>query len=214
MRDFVQRDSFIKICGITNVPDAKDSVARGASALGMVLSESKRNVTPDTAATIVDAVRGTVLCVGVVRNETTEFVVDCVDTTRVDVVQVHGILTDELRRELHRRGVGIIKALGVSDEEFLTFDERDVDAVLIDGPTPGSGENHSWRELEARTFEVPIIAAGGLTPDNVKDVIRRVGPWGVDVATGVELSAGLKDLNLVAAFITNAANAFSKEGSK
>ena len=212
MLEFTLRNNFIKICGITTVEDARAIASLGATSVGLILSDSKRRIAPDVAATIVDAVRGTVLCTAVVRNESPDYVLDCVETTRVDVVQVHGPLSDELRRQLRKRNVSIIKALGVSDDEFFEFDESAVDVVLIDGPSPGSGERHSWRALAAREFRVPVIAAGGLTPDNVADVISDLGPWGVDVATGVESSPGVKDLTRVSNFITRAHDAFLERG--
>lgn len=212
MIELTGHDHFIKICGVTTVEDARAIASLGATSVGLILSDSKRRISTDTAATIVDSVQGIVLCTGVVRNESPEYVLDSVEATRVDVVQVHGPLDDELRKRLRQKEVSIIKALSVSDVEFFEFDETLVDAVLIDGPAPGSGKGHSWQAMETRNFRVPVIAAGGLTPDNVAEVISQLGPWGVDVATGVEASPGIKDLALVSKFITGAHQAFSKRG--
>lgn len=212
MIDFAAREHFIKICGVTTVDDARAIASLGASSVGLILSNSKRRVSIEAAARITDAVRGMVLCTGVVRNEAADYVIDTVMATRVDVVQVHGPLDDDLLQQLRRLPVSIIKALSVSDAEFFEFDESSVDAVLIDGPSPGSGERHSWRVMEARSFCVPVIAAGGLTADNVAEVISSLRPWGVDVATGVEASPGIKDLTRVSNFITTARHAFSERG--
>ncbi len=103
-----------------------------------------------------------------------------------------------------------MKALSIDDVEFDSFDENAVDAVMIDGAKPGSGIEHSWDRLKTRTFRVPVIAAGGLNPLNVEDVIRVTGAAGVDSASGVESSPGVKDPERVATFVANAKRAFSK----
>ncbi len=212
MIDFAAREHFIKICGVTTVQDARAIADLGASSVGLILSDSKRRVSIETASTIADEIRGSTLSTGVVRNETSEFVVRAVAGSRVDAVQVHGALSDGLLRELRQLPVLIIKALSVTDVEFFDFEETSVDAVLIDGPSPGSGELHSWQAMEARDFRVPVITAGGLTADNVAEVISSLRPWGVDVATGVETSPGVKDLTRVSNFIRAARHAFSERG--
>lgn len=214
MGDFAAREHFVKICGVTSAHDALAAAELGASAVGLILSASTRQISVEVGATIVAAIDGAVTCVGVVRDEAAQFVLDCTDATHVDVVQVHGVMDEELRRGLRERGVSIIKALSVNSEELLTFDDRLVDAVLIDGPTPGSGKPHSWHALESRTFQVPVIVAGGLTPDNVANVISQLTPWGVDVATGVEASPGVKDLTRVSDFLRAANEAFLKGAAK
>ncbi len=212
MIEFAAREHFIKICGVTTAHDARAVAELGASSVGLILSDSKRRVSIDTAANIADEIRGTALSTGVVRNETSEYIIHAVTATRVDAVQVHGALSGELLRELRQHPVAIIKALNVADVEFFDFDESSVDAVLIDGPSPGSGEVHSWQAMETRSFCVPVIAAGGLTADNVAEVILNLRPWGVDVATGVEASPGVKDLTRVSNFIRTARHAFSERG--
>ncbi|MHB1088732.1 MAG: phosphoribosylanthranilate isomerase [Acidimicrobiales bacterium] len=208
MGDFTASDHFVKICGITNEHDALGAAELGASAIGLIFSDSQRRVNIETATAIVSAIGGGVTCVGVVRDEPSRYVIDCIEATHVDAVQVHGVLDDVLLGVLRDRGVSIIKALSVDSEELLTFDDHLVDAVLIDGPTPGSGTPHSWQRLGIRTFGVPVIAAGGLTPDNVAEVISQLKPWGVDVATGVEASPGVKDLTRVRDFVHAAQQAF------
>ena len=114
-----------------------------------------------------------------------------------DAVQLHGPLSDDLHRRLRARGVSIVKALSIGSDEFYSFDERAVDAVMVDGATPGSGVAHSWEELATRSFSVPVIAAGGLSDRNVADVIAETGVWGVDSASGVESAPGVKDRDLI-----------------
>lgn len=211
MVDFSTREHFIKICGVTSVQDAKAISTLGASSIGLVLSSSTRQITVGAAAEIARAVHGEIVVTAVVRNESPRFVLDCVDATHVDAVQVHGALDEELLHGLRERHVQIIKALSSESDELHSFDESLVDAILIDGPTPGSGQTHSWPTLGSLQMSVPIIAAGGLTPDNVAVVISELKPWGVDVATGVEASPGVKDLQRVNDFIRAATGAFGME---
>jgi phosphoribosylanthranilate isomerase len=210
MVDLALLPHFVKICGVTSVEDAQGIHARGASAIGLILASSKRRISIGRATEIATATKGDLLRVAVFRDNSDDFICEAVDATGVDIVQVHGVLTDELLGLLRSRGVAVLKALSLGNEEFYDFDETKVDAVLVDGPTPGSGDAHSWVEVQARRFGVPIVAAGGLTPSNVESVISSVHPWGVDVSTGVESSPGVKDLALVGSFVDLAHHAFSQ----
>jgi phosphoribosylanthranilate isomerase len=202
------KTSFVKICGITSIDDARTVVNNGGDAIGLILAESARRLTIGTARDIADAVQGAVLRVAVFRHNAPEFILAGVDAIGVDVAQVHGELPAELIGELHRRGLMVVKALSASEEAFRSFDESTVDAVLIDGPAPGSGEEHEWPDLAERGFRRPVIAAGGLTPGNVASVIDATGAWGVDVSSGVESAPGVKDPVLVRDFIVNARTRF------
>jgi len=203
-------DHFIKICGVTSLTDAEFIVTAGADALGLIVAESSRQVPLDLAKSIADATRGAILRALVFRNNSEEFITECVEQVDPDIVQIHGHLSEALCASLRRDHRFVVKALAIGSHEFTTFDERTVDAVLVDSPTPGSGETHSWSLLEKRHFARPLIAAGGLAPDNVIDTIRTVHPWGVDCASGVESSAGVKDPTLVARFVENARLGFEK----
>lgn len=204
------RGHLIKICGVTTLTDAELVVAAGADALGLIVAESSRQVSLGLATSIADATRGAILRALVFRDNSEEFIAECVERINPDIVQVHGHLSESLCASLQRDGRLVVKALAIGSPEFTTFDERLVDAVLVDSPTPGSGETHSWTPLENRRFDRPLIAAGGLTPDNVIATIRSVRPWGVDCASGVESSAGVKDPTLVARFVENARMGFKQ----
>ena len=84
-------------------------------------------------------------------------------------------------------------------------------AVLVDGSTPGSGVANDWELVSTLRFAVPMLVAGGLTPDNVADVIERVRPWGVDVASGVEVVHGVKDPANMTSFISRARTALTQK---
>jgi phosphoribosylanthranilate isomerase len=200
---------FVKICGVTSLDDAKVVVDAGASALGLVLAASSRQLTLDQARVIADATSGNLLRFAVFRHNDDEFILEHVDALRPDVVQVHGTLSVSLLHALRERPVLVVKALSVDEPEFLTFDDTGVEAVLIDGPRPGSGTTYSRDHLERREFLVPVIAAGGLTARNVADLIDASRVSGVDTSSGVERSPGAKDHDLVREFIGTARAAFA-----
>ncbi len=201
---------FVKICGVTSVDDAKVVVSAGASALGLILAESARQLTLDQARDIAAATQGDLLRFAVFRGRDDDFIVEHVDALQADVAQVHGPLSEGLRQALRDRSVLIVKALSINEPSFADFDETTVDAVLIDGPRPGSGVTYDVRQLKERVFRVPVIAAGGLTPINVRHVITTTSVSGVDCSTGVERRPGAKDPERVDEFVTTARAAFEE----
>jgi len=204
--------SFVKICGVTTTRDADNVVEAGADALGLIMATSKRHLALDDAKVLAEHARGRILLVGVFRDNDDDYIAHAALTLRLDLAQVHGDVSDALLHQLHDLDVRVMKALAIDSVDFTTFDESRVDAVLVDGTTPGSGEAHSWEPLRTREFAVPVVAAGGLTPDNVVGTIRETGVWGVDTASGVESSPGVKDPTLVKRFVERARQAFSERG--
>lgn len=200
---------FVKICGVTNVDDARAAVRAGASALGLIFAESPRRVTRTQARAILDATKGDLLRSAVFRENDDESIRAHLEDLDVDIVQIHGILNDELLGTIRERPVLLVKALSIDAEELNSFDESRVDAVLIDGPRPGSGISYSWERLAARSFRVPVIVAGGLNPENVANTIIVTKAWGVDCASGVEDNARSKDHRRMSSFVANARQAFA-----
>ena len=98
----------------------------------------------------------------------------------------------------------VFKAVSAGSQAFYNAGEFGADAVLIDSETPGEGEIFDWQMAENAPDGVSLILAGGLTPQNVSEGIRKVRPWGVDVASGVERKAGIKDPILVRDFVKEA----------
>ncbi len=209
MRAVFERDDFVKICGVTSIDDALTARSVGADAVGLIFAESKRKIDLERASSIVKNVDG-ILRVGVFRGNDDSFVLNALDVSGVDAVQLHDAISEELLDALRSRRVLVIKALSTSDSDFVTFDEARVDAVLVDGPMPGSGQAHEWPGLRERAFKVPVIVAGGLYVDNVGAIIVQQHPWGVDVSTGVESGPGVKDPERVNDFVARARAAFSK----
>ncbi len=201
---------FIKICGITNVSDALLAVAMGAEVLGFVFAESKRQVTPEQAGEIIQQLPYDVTAVGVFRNENPDHILDVISVARLTGVQLHGQETPAEAARIRRRAPLLVQAFSANDPRLARVDEYAVDAVLLDAPVPGSGETFDWDLVGSLPQRRRVILAGGLTPDNVRDAVRAVRPWGVDVASGVESEPGRKDALALRRFIDEASNALSE----
>jgi phosphoribosylanthranilate isomerase len=199
---------FVKVCGVTTLGDANAAIDAGASAIGLILAASPRQLSVERALAIAEATRGRTCRTLVFRDVTDDFVLDALEQIDAEAVQLHGALSDELLSRLREKPVVVIKALSIGSDEFFDFREDGVDAVLIDGASPGSGESHSWDQLSERTFAVPVIAAGGLDGSNVAGVIALTRVWGVDSASGVESSPGVKDREKLTHFVDSARSAF------
>ena len=194
---------FVKICGTTSEEDALLAVAMGADAVGFVFAPSPRQVGVATAADIVKRLPREVLTVGVFRDDSPERVVDLVTRTGLSAAQLHGRETPEEVAFVRTRVPIVIKAFAAGDPGVQRAREYGANVVLIDAPRPGSGQVFDWSMAEAPDG-IPMMLAGGLTPDNVAEAIARVHPWGVDVASGVEASPGRKDPVKLRAFVVAA----------
>ncbi len=207
----------IKICGITQPVDAVAAAAAGADAIGLnFYPRSKRFVADDVADEIILAVTEGVLRVGVFVNSPAEQVVERVRRFKLSGVQLHGNEPPEYLRALGDVSVVVaLRAISCKlndaiDHVAACRRAGNVAAVLWDAPTKefgGTGALADWSAAIAfrqRVTDVPLILAGGLTPENVASAIKEVQPYGVDVATGVEASPGLKDASLLSKFVAAA----------
>lgn len=201
---------FVKICGITNESDALMATAMGADAVGFVFAPSSRQVQPTVVRDIVRRLPPEVLTVGVFRNEAPERVVEIVNLAGLRGAQLHGFESAAESAFVRDRVPFVVKAFAVGHPLLERIDDYDVDAVLVDGPEPGSGTVADWdlaRHLAARHR---LLLAGGLRPENVGAAIAEVAPWGVDVSSGVESSPGHKDVRLTRRFLLAAHAAVSE----
>lgn len=197
----------VKICGVTSEADALLAVGLGADAVGFVFAPSPRQVTASTVADIVKRLPHGVLTVGVFRDEAPARVVDIANHIGLGAVQLHGRETAEDCRWVRERVACTIKAFSAGDRTVDRFAEFGADYLLIDGPSPGSGQLFDWRLGEGVVDPGQLIVSGGLRPDNVGEAIAHLHPYGVDVASGVESGPGRKDPHLVQAFVANARQA-------
>lgn len=205
-------DALVKICGITNKPDALAACEAGADMLGFVFAESPRKIEVDRAAEIVLSLPPSVAKVGLFVNESEVVVKRVADQLELDYLQFHGDEDPDYCRRLRGRRK-VIKAFRIKDEASLKdLADYDVDLYLLDahaGPARGgTGAAFDWKlALKAKELSKPVILAGGLTPQSVARAIRKVRPYAVDVSTGVEASPGRKDFRLMKEFIRRAKGA-------
>lgn len=183
--------AIVKVCGITNQPDADAAIAAGATAIGFnFYPKSPRYIEPESAARI--ATPG-VRRVGVFVNEPTTRIVEIARLAALDVAQLHG---DETPAQ-YPDAIAVWKAARVSpDFEFSQLDDCPAEALLLDGPAAelygGAGHTFDW--ALARGARHRIIVAGGLDASNVARAISLAQPWGVDSCSRIESSPGKKDL--------------------
>jgi phosphoribosylanthranilate isomerase len=195
----------VKICGITRLEDALAAAELGADMLGFVFAESRRGISPEDAKRISEALPPYVTTVGVFKDQTVSEVQDVVDFVRLHAVQMHGAESPKACDWLARRRK-VIKRIQVMAGDAPDSIRERMDAyrscsILLD---PGAGEGRSFDWRLAMGIGRPFIVAGGLTAENVGEVVRLLRPLGVDVSTGVEKSPGIKDHGKMKAFILEA----------
>lgn len=205
----VSRAPRIKICGITRPEDGEHAVEAGAWAIGMVFwPRSPRALSLGAAAEIAAGLRRRTELVGVFVNATLDEVVGTAEAVGLTWVQLHGDEGPQFCEAVSRRaGVKVAKAARVrSKADIQALDAfRNVDAHLLDayreGEPGGTGETFRWDLARERLSQVPLILAGGLTPENVAEGIAATEPWAVDVSSGVESAPGIKDPWKIEAFV-------------
>ncbi|WP_276258158.1 phosphoribosylanthranilate isomerase [Haloglomus litoreum] len=206
-----------KICGITREADLRTAVAAGADAVGVITDvtvESPRAVTVDRARDLLDAVPPFVTGTLVTMPENAEAAVRLVERLEPDAVQVHGLAPDRVAALRVRASVPVLPAVDATDARRYA---DAADALVVDSLDDegggGTGETHDWERTRdlVTELDVPVVLAGGLTPDNVATAVRTVRPFAVDVASGVEREGGVKDAEAVRAFVRHATRALDGE---
>ncbi|WP_436863232.1 phosphoribosylanthranilate isomerase [Acinetobacter haemolyticus] len=199
-----------KICGITRIQDVQAVVQAGADAIGFVFfPPSPRHVSIEQAKVLANAVPAYVQLVGLFVNASVEEIQTVLDSVPLDVLQLHGDETPEQCQQIalqcKRRWY---KAIQVKpDLDILTEIQRyqavGASAVLLDAWHPelkgGTGHCFDWNKFPQ--IEIPLILAGGLTPENVSEAIDTTAAFAVDVSGGVESAKGIKDQQLIEKFM-------------
>jgi phosphoribosylanthranilate isomerase len=210
-----------KVCGITREADLRAAAAAGADAVGIVCDvpvDTPREVSPERAAELAAAVPPFVTSVLVTMPDSAAAGADLVDRVGTDAVQEHGDLSPAEVGDLRAAvDADVIKSVDAAEPERAAEYDGVADALLVDSVDAdgggGTGETHDWvRTREATAdLDAPLVLAGGLAPDNVAEAVRTVGPFAVDVASGVEESGGVKDHDAVRAFVQNATSALEAD---
>jgi phosphoribosylanthranilate isomerase len=191
----------VKICGITNLADAKTAVAAGADALGFIfVPETPRYIEPTDAAAIISTLPPFITTVGVFRNAEHKVIKEIAAQCGITSVQLHGTESPEYCAQF---SLPVIKVFELQKESDLkTLDDYNVSACLVDKPKSIPTGTVNWElALKARHPTRKLILAGGLMPENVPEAIRHVKPYAVDVASGVESEKRKKDSRKIKAFI-------------
>lgn len=219
---------WVKICGNTRLEDCQRGVELGVDALGFIFAHGKRLVTAEHVRGITTQLPSNVATYGVFTQSDPDFVANSATTAGLYGVQMHGtfdpVLASALRARFPRaetpRVLQVVHwdvdAPAVEQQQWLggqlalLADSGLVDAVLIDSRTQqgsgGAGVTFDWAAAAPalQNAKLPVIAAGGLRPENVADAVRALQPWGVDVSSGVERAPGVKDHAKIAGFVQSA----------
>ena len=198
----------IKICGITQLSDALLIAEQGADSIGLVFHpQSPRFIGLDAARKIRDAMPPFVTITALFMDETEAWIREVLSAINPDCLQFHG---EEPEPDCIRWNKPYIKSISMGsavDVETYALQYFSAQGFLFDsnaaGRQGGSGDTFDWSKIPL-SFDCPLILAGGLNPANVADAVTQVRPWGVDVSSGVEISKGVKDINLINQFFLEA----------
>lgn len=206
----------VKICGLTNLADARVAVEAGADFLGFILyPKSPRYIAPESLPGLLSelSLPSHVQSVGVFVNTPIDEVIKTLDTTGLNLAQLHGDEPVEYLSELNGRGYKAIRPATPDSAQqatiYTSYPEKFAPQLLLDAYVPnvygGTGHKVDWTMAASLAQQIPrLLLAGGLTAANVQEAVRTVSPWGVDVASGVEAAPGRKDHEQVRAFVANA----------
>ncbi len=200
----------IKICGITNVEDARCAIENGADYVGLIFAPSRRCVIKGAAKMITDANQGFSAWVGVFMNGKKKLIEEFLQGLPINILQFHGDETPAFCNYFINRGYTVIKTIPVKGDR-LGLDPRAYDKVpyflfdsVVDGKSGGTGVPFPWAIIDTlglREFSSRMVLSGGLAPENVGAAIKQVAPYAVDASSCLEKSPGIKDHQLIKDFI-------------
>ncbi len=207
---------WIKVCGLLSIEQAEQVAFAGVDAIGLnFVSWSQRRIERGPARELARALSGKAERIGVVSDVDASAILTLMREVGLDRVQLHDCASPELLLAL---GSAAFPAIGVSGvQDVQRARECASEWVLVDashgGQSGGTGRVFDWQLLGDLCLERRVLLAGGLHPGNVADAVRRVCPYGVDTASGVEFAGrpGDKDLTLVTAFVAQARAAAAAE---
>jgi len=204
----------VKVCGFTDETDLAAAVEAGVDAVGLIAGvtvETPREISLTAASRLAETVPPLVTTVLVTMPTDADQARDRIEQVDPDVVQVHG-LDPEAVAALEDTSADVIVSVDPTDAN-LDAHAAAADALLVDSIDAegggGTGETHDWertREI-VESLDIPVILAGGLTPENVAEAVETVDPFAVDVASGVEREGGVKDHDAIAQFVERATTA-------
>lgn len=208
----------VKICGLTNIGDAREAARQGADYLGFLveIKQSKDSISAEKAKELIKKLPKKAKKVAVVYKDNANEIIKLCKTVNPDIVQIHGKIKlneiKKIKKQLSK--IKITKTINVTDKKSaikqLKKFENLVDYILLDSKSGkkigGTGKTHDWkisREI-VKISKKPVFLAGGLNPDNVKKAIAKVRPFAVDTNSGVKLKPRKKDFEKLKSFIKKA----------
>lgn len=198
----------VKICGLTDLNQAREIVVRGANSIGFIcVRQSPRYIKPEKIREIVTALPDNIDKVGVFADHSLTEISEVIQAAGLTSAQLHGSETPEFcdrLRGILPQNIELIKAFRIktaaSLDDVKEYSDK-VNTLLLDAYHPqmlgGTGHTIDWQDLEQFAPDLPWLLAGGLTPSNVNDALSRLKPDGIDLSSGVERSPGDKDLTKV-----------------
>ena len=202
-------DVLVKVCGVTRATDAEAAVEAGADAVGLMFYEpSRRWVSLERAREVAARLPVRVERVGVFVDADERTIRKAIEVCALSILQFHGSESPEFCARF--APLKVWKGFRVSDVSVLeTMPGFATEAWLLDAAVPGqmggSGQRFDWElAVRAKALGRPIVLAGGLTPENVGEAVKRVRPFAVDVSSGVESAPGVKDGAKMRAFVRTA----------
>ena len=194
----------VKICGLSTKEAVKAAVSAGADYIGFVFAPSKRQVTVEQVTELAKFIPSHIQKVGVFVSPSRAELLEAVDKVGLDLVQVHGRVTDDLFEDLP---CASIQAVQIDGDGHVPNSQADY--LLFDAPVAGSGQTFDWGRLDTTELSQPFFIAGGLNEDNVVEAIQHFTPYAVDVSSGVETD-GQKDHEKIRRFIERVKNGISR----
>lgn len=199
----------LKICGVTTRDDAEALARMGVDALGVNFWPKSKRYLPADQAEWLRGLEGVILRVGVFVNEPPALPLQLVRDGWLDVVQLHGDESPEDCAVYRDAGVPFIKAIGVKTrDDLVRATDYGAAAILLDAHAPGiyggTGETFDWEmasDFRRDHPQLPVILAGGIVPENAALAAMSVAPAALDIASGAEISPGIKDLAKAAAIL-------------
>lgn len=195
----------VKFCGFTRVEDAVIAAGLGVDAIGLVFyPPSPRNVSIEQAAAIVKALPAFVSVVGLFVDAEPDFITQVLQQVSIDCLQFHGEESPAACRLYGKPYIKAIRMKADTNLSELAGEYADAAGLLLDAYHPGmqggTGSGFDW-ELIKNLGKLPIILAGGLSPDNAELAVQQVRPYALDVSSGVETEKGIKNAAKMAEFI-------------
>ena len=193
----------VKICGITKTEQAIEISEMGVDALGFVLHKgSKRYIDPEKLQEIIKPLPPYLKTVGVFVNEDPENLIKIMRQTALDLAQLHGDEDEKYCAYLTKNAINWVKALRVKDKPNLKgLKQYNCSHFHLDafskGVYGGSGETFDWELAKEISEKYKIILSGGLNENNIKDAVKKLKPYAVDISSGVEIKPGIKSIEKI-----------------